>query len=93
MRFPSLSYDLIMVDHLLPGDLSGFEEIVHIRHAITPQQLPIILLSGSNKLVLEPVKQTFPAIPLLEQPLMRQRWLAWLEERKRLENTANQLTV
>jgi CheY-like chemotaxis protein len=88
-----LFYDLITVDHLLPGDLSGFEEIVHIRHAITPQQLPIILLSGSNKLVLEPVKQTFPDVSLFKELLKRPRWLPWLEERKRLEYTANQLKV
>src|SRR5712691_12898213 len=55
-----LPYDLITVDLLLPGDLSGIEVIARIRETIGPRQLPIIVISAASQLVLEEVKKTFP---------------------------------
>ncbi|SRR5947207_1365564 len=75
-----LPYDLVTVDLLLPGGLSGVEVIARIRDAIAPQQLPIIVISGASRPFFEEVKKIFPHVFLLEKPFKRHVLLQLLED-------------
>jgi len=68
-RIPSsLPYDIVIVDILLPGAISGEQAIDHILQAIQPQTLPIIIISAAAEEVLEQIKERLPHIPILRKP-------------------------
>lgn len=77
-----LPYDLITVDILLPGALSGLEVIARIRDAMPSQPLPVIVISGASQPHLEQVITGYPHIAILEKPFKRQALLQLLEELK-----------
>ena len=82
MRTP-LPYEVLTVDLLLPGGVSGLEVITLIRRLISPQDLHIIVISGAGDALLEQVKQAFPDIALLIKPFKMHRLLELFEARQR----------
>ena len=67
VRSPLL-YDLVIVDLLLPGNMSGVEAIHCIRQTIPPRSLPIIIVSACSQDELTQVKARFPDVPVLRKP-------------------------
>jgi len=67
-----LPYDLITIDLLLPGDISGLEVVARIRQSIPASQLPIIVISGVALSTLEEVQKDFPQVPVLSKPFKLQ---------------------
>ena len=61
----SLPYDLLIIDLSLPGTLSGLSVINYIRQTITPETLPIIVLSAASPNQLEEIQTRFPNIQVL----------------------------
>ena len=64
----SLPYDLLVIDLSLPGTLSGLSVISYIRQTITPETLPIIVLSAASPNQLEDIQTRFPNIQVLQKP-------------------------
>jgi DNA-binding response OmpR family regulator len=75
----SYPYDLLIVDLNLPGDLSGQDVILHIRKAVPPKMLPILIISGVEQSRLEQVHTLFPDIPFIQKPFRLQTLLQMLE--------------
>ena len=63
-----LPYDLLVIDLSLPGTLSGLSVISYIRQTITPETLPIIVLSAASPNQLEEIQTRFPNIQVLQKP-------------------------
>lgn len=63
-----LPYELVLVDLLLPGPISGLETAQIIRRAISPQQLHIIVISACSQKELEEAKAELPQVPILRKP-------------------------
>lgn len=63
-----LPYDLVIVDLLLPGDMSGVEAIHRIHQTIAPWVLPIIIVSACSQDELTQVKARFPHVSVLRKP-------------------------
>lgn len=62
-------YDLIILDLLLPGTLSGIDVFIRIRKNFTYDQLPIIVVTAVNGSTLEQFRQILPDdVPLLRKP-------------------------
>src|ERR1700736_1067324 len=64
----SIPYDLVIVDILLPGTMSGLQAIHYIQQVIPPDKLPIIIISAAAKDELEQIQARLPHIPLLRKP-------------------------
>jgi DNA-binding response OmpR family regulator len=67
-KHTSLPYDLLVIDLSLPGTLSGLSVINYIRQTITPETLPIIVLSAASPKQLEEIQTRFPNIQVLQKP-------------------------
>jgi DNA-binding response OmpR family regulator len=63
-----LPYDLLVIDLSLPGILSGLSVISYIRQTITPETLPIIVLSAASPSQLEEIQTRFPNVQVLQKP-------------------------
>ena len=63
-----LPYDLLIIDLSLPGTLSGLSVISYIRQTITPENLPIIVLSAASPSQLEEIQTRFPNVQVLQKP-------------------------
>ena len=63
-----LPYDLLVIDLSLPGTLSGLSVISYIRQTITPETLPIIVLSAASPNQLEEIQTRFPNVQVLQKP-------------------------
>lgn len=77
-----LPYDLVIIDLLLPGHLSGLSAIQHIRQVISPKILPIIIVSACSQDELEQVKEKLPHIPIIRKPFKMGALLHLIEEMK-----------
>lgn len=75
-----LPYDLITVDLLLPGGISGLEVIARIHHAIPHEKLPVILISGAGDCLSAQAHRDFPYVSLLNKPFKRNDLLRLIEE-------------
>ncbi len=62
------TYDLIIVDLLLPGNISGYETIKQIQEVIPLNKLPVIIISAGGREEIEFVKTNLPTIPVLRKP-------------------------
>jgi len=67
-KHTSLPYDLLIIDLSLPGTLSGLSVISYIRQTITPENLPIIVLSAASPSQLEEIQTRFPNVQVLQKP-------------------------
>lgn len=74
-----LPYDLVIVDLLLPGDMSGVEAIHRIHQTIAPRILPIIIVSACSQEELSQVKARFPHVPVLRKPFKMSNLLHVIE--------------
>jgi DNA-binding response OmpR family regulator len=74
-----LPYELVIVDLLLPGDMSGVEAIHRIHQTIAPQILPIIIVSACSQDELTQVKARFPYVPVLRKPFKMSNLLHLIE--------------
>ncbi len=63
-----LPYDVIVVDLLLPGSMSGFEAIKHIQRSIPLSRLPVIIITAGVKEELAHVQAALPDVPILHKP-------------------------
>src|SRR5881296_445751 len=63
-----LPYDLLIVDLSLPGTLSGVSVIDYIRQIMSPESLPIIVLSAASPKQLEQIHMRFPNLQVLQKP-------------------------
>lgn len=78
VRLP-LPCDVLLVDLLLPGDISGLEAIRTIREDPSTRHLPIIIISACSQSELEEVRKEFPDIPILRKPFKMQALLEHIE--------------
>ncbi len=74
-----LPFDVLLVDLLLPGDISGLEAIRTIREDPSTRHLPIIIVSACSQNELEEVHKEFPDIPILRKPFKTQALLEQIE--------------
>lgn len=77
-----LAYDLIIVDLLLPGDISGLETIKCIQEVIPPSQLPVIIISAGSQEEIDSVQATLPDVPVLRKPFNMSTLLDLVNELK-----------
>ncbi|HLH62768.1 MAG TPA: response regulator [Ktedonobacteraceae bacterium] len=75
-------YDLVIVDLLLPGDMSGVEAIDRIRQSIPPETLPIVIVSACSQDELAQVKARFPDIPAVRKPFKMSKLLQTINQLK-----------
>jgi DNA-binding response OmpR family regulator len=85
VRFP-LPYDLVIVDLLLPGTLSGLETIQTIHQRLSPTQLPILIVTAVGSGELEEVTTKLPGVPILRKPFQRSALLKLIEGLKGTED-------
>jgi CheY-like chemotaxis protein len=74
-----LPYDLVIVDLLLPGTMSGIEAIHRVYQAIPARRLPIIIVSACSQEELAQVKARFPHVPILRKPFKMSSLLHLIE--------------
>lgn len=60
-------YDLVIIDLLLPGSMSGLEVSTTIRQAHDPE-FPLIIISGASQDILERAQMLLPDVPVLRKP-------------------------
>ena len=77
-----LPFDLLIIDLLLPGPISGLETIRRVQQSIAFERLPIIIISAISQDELEQVKINLPHIPLLRKPFKMHTLLQLLQELK-----------
>ena len=79
-----LPYDLLIVDLLLPGNISGAETIRRIHQTIPSGSLPIIIVSACSEGELAQVSASFPHIPILRKPFRMSSLLHIIEQLRSL---------
>ncbi len=77
-----LPYDLLIVDLLLPGDVSGFETINLVREVIPLDRLPVIVISAGSREEIELVRTNLPTVPILRKPFMMSALLQVMNDLK-----------
>jgi DNA-binding response OmpR family regulator len=75
-----LPYDLLIVDLLLPGYISGADTIRRIHQTIPPDSLPIIIVSAGSQGELAQAKASFPHVPILRKPFRMSSLLHIIEQ-------------
>lgn len=78
----SLPYDLVIVDILLPGNVSGLQAIDSLQHTIAPGELPMIIISAAAQEELEQIAARLPHIPLLRKPFKMNTLLQLIDQIK-----------
>jgi DNA-binding response OmpR family regulator len=78
----SLPFDLILVDLLLPGELSGLQVIQTIRSTIPHERLPIIIVSASGTKELQQAQAEVPYTPAIRKPFKIQELLRMIDNVK-----------
>ena len=76
----SLPYDLLIVDLLLPGNISGADTIRRIHQTISSSSLPIIIISACSQGELSQIKASFPHVPVLRKPFRMSSLLHIIEQ-------------
>jgi DNA-binding response OmpR family regulator len=62
-------YDLLILDLLLPGDLSGADVFLTIRKAFDVEDLPIIVITAVDDHTLEQFRRILPDdVPIVRKP-------------------------
>ena len=80
---PSLPFDVVIVDLILQADISGMEVIRRIREQLSPEELPIIVISATGMERLVQVKKKFPDVTLLSKPFSIKTLLHILQHLKK----------
>jgi DNA-binding response OmpR family regulator len=82
-------YDLVIIDLLLPGMFSGAAVIDHIRQSISPETLPIIVMSALSPSDLEEIQKRYPDIQVLRKPFAMKTLLQMIETSRDTRQTSN----
>ncbi len=78
---PTLSspFDLILVDLLLPGDISGLEAVRIIRGTFSAERMPIIIVSACSQKELDEAQAELPGTPIMRKPFKIQELLRLID--------------
>jgi DNA-binding response OmpR family regulator len=71
------TYDLVLTDFMLPGEISGFQIITALQENYPT--LPIIVITAANKSALTSLCTLYPVIPILWKPFKMQDLLQKME--------------
>ncbi len=63
-----LPYDLLIVDLNLSSEPSGLDVITSIYRLLTPEVLPIIVVSAASIEHLNQLRERFPMLPIIRKP-------------------------
>jgi DNA-binding response OmpR family regulator len=74
-----LPYDVLVIDILLPGELSGTDIIIRLRQWFSPLQLPIIVVSACSQAELTWLATTIPGVSTLRKPFKISKLLQLVE--------------
>lgn len=66
----ALPYDLLIIDLNLPGELCGLDVITSIYRQLTPDRLPIIVVSAGSLSELDQLHRHFPSLSVLRKPFV-----------------------
>ena len=72
-------YDLVIIDLLLPGMLSGAAVIDYLHRTISPETLPIIVISAASENQLEEIRSRYPRVHVLRKPFAIKELLHLIE--------------
>lgn len=61
-------FDMLIIDLYLPGSLSGLQVIERVYERISPEKLPIILISGTTQAELAQIHHQLPTVVVLRKP-------------------------
>lgn len=64
----STPFDALIVDLLLPGDISGLNAIHTIRKSSVHHHFPIVIISACAQKELDEIQADLPDIPVLRKP-------------------------
>jgi len=67
-----IPYDLLILDMLLPGEMSGADIYLFIRKSIPAEKLPIIFITAAGDKEMQSRAGVLPHVPLLRKPIRRQ---------------------
>jgi len=67
--YVSAPYDILLADYLLPEGLTGEDVVVRVREVYTPEQLPIIVISGTMQRHLVELHKRFPDVVVIPKPV------------------------
>jgi DNA-binding response OmpR family regulator len=85
-----LPFDVLTVDLLLPGGISGFEVLTRVRRILSPQSLPIMVLSGASLPLFEQIRENFPDVAILRKPFKMTALLKWLTCHQQVQENSSQ---
>jgi len=77
--FPDQPFDLVLVDLLLPGSISGLDAVRTIRRTFPPEQLPIIIVSACSQKELDEAQAMLPGTPMMRKPFKIQELLRLID--------------
>ncbi len=64
-----LPYDLLLVDLMLPGGLSGLETVQSLRQMMpSTSTMPVIFITGAGHVEVEHARATMPSAPIILKP-------------------------
>jgi DNA-binding response OmpR family regulator len=76
----ALPYTFAILDLMLPGPLSGLDAIQRIWETYSPAaRLPLIVISGAGRNLLQEVHARFPDVPVLRKPFRTHELLAAID--------------
>jgi DNA-binding response OmpR family regulator len=78
-----VSYDVLIIDLGLPGELSGFDVIHAIKQTNPADGVPIIVVSGAGQHELMRVQTHHPEVSIVRKPFSMRSLLLLIEQRKK----------
>jgi DNA-binding response OmpR family regulator len=84
----ALPYTFAILDLMLPGPLSGLDAIQHIWETYPPPaRLPLIVISGAGRNLLQEVRTRFPGVPVIGKPFKTHELLAAIDALELMDET------
>lgn len=77
-RLPSLPFDAVLIDLILPGSLTGLEVLQQIYQ--TYKELPILVISAVPAANLETIEEAYPGVKTFQKPFHLRDVLAALSD-------------
>lgn len=78
-----ISYDVLIIDLGLPGELSGFDVINALQQTNPVDGVPIIVVSGASQHELMRVQAHYPEVSIVRKPFSMRSLLLLIEQRKK----------
>lgn len=75
LALPDLPFDLVLVDLLLPGSISGLDAVRTMRGTFSPERLPIVIVSACSQKELDEAQALLPGTPMMRKPFKIQELL------------------